>query len=253
MEKNNIVFENRVINFKDPKFDPKHEPFYIQDAHSWISDKIDTIYSCTQLFVPLEDRRKGIGSKLLQDYIKENIGDDKLYFVQAGFSKEEYTEEEYENSTIEEHDELFDRLDKFYIKNGFFNINYYIGAYENKVIYLYTNEAAVKLLEKIIEDFEDYKLLDIIIDNNFLSKFTISTKDGIITQETVCEKYDENRRLETTIINNHKTSKLSSYKYFKNNILFTNNIRIIINKNDNVINITRKNGNIINKKYYVII
>ena len=183
MEKNNIVFENRVINFKDPKFDPKHEPFYIQDAHSWISDKIDTIYSCTQLFVPLEDRRKGIGSKLLQDYIKENIGDDKLYFVQAGFSKDEYTEEEFENATAEERDELFDKLDKFYTKNGFFNINTLIGSYENSMMYLYANDAAIRLLEKIIS-YKDFKLVSTDIFDSDLEdgiNISIELKHAIYT------------------------------------------------------------------------
>lgn len=149
---------NVTINFKDKDFDVNHRLFWVQDVYAYGHEIFDEITYCDHLFVPKQHRRKGIASKWLQDYIKENIGNEKLYFVQAGFSKDEYTEEEFENVTAEERDELFDKLDKFYTKNGFFNINTLIGSYENSMIYLYANDAAIRLLEKIISD-KDFKLV----------------------------------------------------------------------------------------------
>ena len=163
---------NVTINFKDKDFDVNHTLFWVQDAYAYAHEIFDEITYCDQLFVPKQHRRKGIASKWFQDYIKENIGNEKLYFAQAGFSKDEYTEEEFENATAEERDELFDKLDKFYTKNGFFNINTLIGSYENSMMYLYANNAAVKLLEKIIS-FKDFKLVS---TNNI---FDSDLEDGI--------------------------------------------------------------------------
>lgn len=155
---NKPIMINKVINFKNKDFDVNHSLFWVQDAYAYAHEIFDEITYCDHLFVPKQHRRKGIASKRLQDYIKENIGNEKLYFIQAGFSKDEYTEEEFENATAEERDELFDKLDKFYTKNGFFNINTLIGSYENSMMYLYANDVAIRLLEKIIS-YKDFKLV----------------------------------------------------------------------------------------------
>lgn len=195
------VMTNNVINFKDKNFDLEHEAFWVQDVYGYIHDIFDEVTYCDQLYIPKEDRRKGIASKLLQDFIKENIDDNKLYFVQAGFSTLEYTEEEFENATEEERNELFYNLNKFYTKNGFFNINDFIGSYENKVMYLYTNEAAIKLVEKIIELNTIYDIH--ILDN---SRFTANTKQKII----VNNKYGD-IGLFKTIMKYNKNNELCEY------------------------------------------
>lgn len=252
------IMKNRVINFKDKNFDIKGELFWVKDMYEF-SDIFDEVRACTQIFVPKEDRRKGIGSKLLQDYIKENIGNDKLYFVQAGFSKEEYTEEEFENATIEERNELFNKLDKFYTKNGFFNINYFIGAYENTVMYLYTNEAAIKLLEQIISNAKTYNLHNIILDNNIMKTYTITKKDGTLIEETIYKKYDEDRT--AAYINNTNNIYGAIVNIVPDSkciidtteIQFTNNISILIEYLETLkyrFQIIKKIDNIINKKDY---
>lgn len=180
---NKPIMINKVINFKNKDFDVDHEAFWVQDAYAYAHEIFDEITYCDHLFVPKQDRRKGIASKRLQDYIKENIGNEKLYFIQAGFSKDEYTEEEFENATAEERDELFDKLDKFYTKNGFFNINTLIGSYENSMMYLYANDAAIRLLEKIIS-YKDFKLVSTDIFDSDLEdgiNISIELKHAIYT------------------------------------------------------------------------
>ena len=149
----NIVFENRVINLNH------HERDLL-----WISDLYEIecsigsdtkIVELVDIYVPEKDRRQGIATKLIQDFITTDIKDDVLYFAFAGASKSEYIEEEFKNLTEDDWNVLFSSLDNFYSENGFVCVNKYIGTYEHKSTYLYLNEVGFELLRKIADAYSN--------------------------------------------------------------------------------------------------
>lgn len=250
----------KVINFKDKDFDLKSEPFWVQDAYGWCDDIFDSISYCNAIFITKEFRNKGIGSELLQNYIKENIGDDKLFFIQAGFSKDEYTKEEFENATSEERNALFYKLDKFYTKNGFFNINDYIGDYENSQMYLYTNEAAIKLMKNIIKIGIPHKLFSLIakpvnIDDKDI--LTVRKKDGTYkTYTTFIKQFDDGSYKECVNTSRKEINEIAEVDYAKANryVKLNNGLAIKIIKsfeyNLIFIFIIKIKDNIIDRKDY---
>lgn len=253
----------KAINFKDENFDIEHQPFWVQDTYCIAHDIFDEVLYCEQLFVPKENRRKGVASKWLQDYIKENIGDDKLLFAQAGFSTKEYTLEEYKSATAEERETLFYNLDKFYTKNGFFNINDFIGNYEEHVMYLYINEAAVKLIEKIVELSKSHKRFSsstTSINTNDIDEILVRKKDGTQVKYKTYIKHDQNNEIYGEYIDasEDEIKEISEIDYFNsyNFIKLINGLAIKISHirefNLNYIFIIRLKDNIINCKKYAL-
>lgn len=158
--KNEIVFKNEVIKTNDiTAASLKAYPFWIQDIYDFIKNDHDSIIELTNIFIPEEERLKGKGSKLIQEYIKENIKEDKLYFVIAGASRIEYTEEQNYNMTRPQFDLILSILDNFYTKNCFVNINRITFTYEDNQVYLYLNQAGLKLVKDLMSTINQVSYL----------------------------------------------------------------------------------------------
>lgn len=176
------VFTNKEINLE------KENTCWIEDVASYLRDKTTVpVVECFQLFIPKEERRKGKASKLLQDYIKKNIGEDKLYFATAGASKEEYkTQKEFiELCNSGELDSLLKQLEEFYNKNGFLNVSKFIGGYEFKEMYLYMNDAAYKFLINILLYHYDCMCSYLLVDGKVYNITKWDIKENLLYDQTV--------------------------------------------------------------------
>lgn len=151
--KEEIIFENNIIKLKH--IDPSDHTleFWLTDIAGFCKSIVEEIVYCNNLYIPKDQRRKSLGSKMLQDFIKEKIREDKLYVIIAGMSTYDHSEDEIISFTETQWLNLFDTLDKFYNKNKFININEMLDIYEFKQVYIYMNKPGVKVLQKII----DYK------------------------------------------------------------------------------------------------
>lgn len=94
------------------------------------------IVEVLDIYVNKDNRRKGVGSLLLQDLI-DRCKHDSVILVSAGASSKEYEEEPSE----EELKKIVKDIIPFYAENGFVSINNDIGNYQFKEAMMYSNNA----------------------------------------------------------------------------------------------------------------
>ena len=92
---------------------------------------VNRIIFINSIFVSKNNRNNGLGSTVLKDLIKKYPG--SIIVTEAFASKEEYERQpnEYENEKIVKN------IGNFLTKNGFYDINDYVGKYEYKKVYIY--------------------------------------------------------------------------------------------------------------------
>lgn len=103
-----------------------------------------------EIYVKKTDRHKGIGSKL----IKKVVDDYKNYVILTtpGVSKMEYPIEPSYDSKID----IIESLSYFYNKNGFVDVNDYIGQYEFKRSYIYgESDIGKKVIKTIYGEYHE--------------------------------------------------------------------------------------------------
>lgn len=145
-----VIIEYQIITagaLKE-KADSKYVSFFLKDVWNHISatDNIPDILYITKIFTPYPKRNKGYGSNAIQDLIETHSG--KLTVLMAGALECEYAQE----PSKKQYAVLFAKLEKFYLKNNFININEWIGQYENHVCYAYNNEAYQTSLAHYIQE-----------------------------------------------------------------------------------------------------
>lgn len=94
-----------------------------------------------------ESRNNGLGTAVLNAFCEEN--NDKVIIVEAGALKDEYPEE----PVGEEYTEILNRLDEFFTKRGFSNVNKYSKTYEFKELYIYTETEHGKEVFDTIKEY----------------------------------------------------------------------------------------------------
>ena len=101
------------------------------------------ILEITELHVTDNIRNEGVGSNSLQKLI--NNYPDYLIIVKAIASPREYKAK----PSPTEYEKLFNKLEKFYNKNGFFDATFIFNTYSGDTVrtYMYNNEVAKKYVE----------------------------------------------------------------------------------------------------------
>lgn len=222
MEK--TVFDNEKIVFKEINID--NQAFWLQDLYGYGHDIFDRVIHCKNIYIPKRERRQGKATRLLQSYIEENVGDDNLYFIQAGVNTIEYTEKEFEEFKEDDFNELFGKLRNFLNKNGFVNINTFIGTYNFKEVYVYINEAAAKLFEVIATSYEN---------KTFITEF----EDDLLSKTLI---YEGTNKIDEALHDKRKQIDIFFDVEFVNNIHLGIDIPIA-DYYDYIFEVFRKDGN----------
>lgn len=110
--------------------------FLLQDLGHVLINKehFPEILYISEIFIEKHNRNKGYGSEILQKLIKEN--EDKLIIVSSCLLKREFKTQ----PTNETYDLILNKLNKFFTKNGFINVNKRFGQYEYREAFIYNNE-----------------------------------------------------------------------------------------------------------------
>lgn len=129
----------------------ERSPFYLKDLVECVGDffpdelksKSPIILDLKSIFVEKDYRNSNVGSSRIKELCEKH--DDKYIILISGVLEREYGEN-FDALTL---DKVLNKLDRFYIKNGFINVNDRIGMYEENVTYLYLNKTSRKLLEAL--------------------------------------------------------------------------------------------------------
>lgn len=109
---------------------------YILDTNSIVEPVIEI----TDFHVKKELRGKGYGTASLKEFCEKRP--DTLILVVSGVSCREYEAE----PTDDEAKAILERLDRFYKRVGFIDVNSEIGGYQYKRSYIYGNEPGKQFL-----------------------------------------------------------------------------------------------------------
>lgn len=149
------IKKNYVFNTSNYELDAEQTEDGRYTGPFWVNDLIglgykgERINEIDSIWVPLEERNKGLGSSLIQDYVK-NIPSNEFIIVLAGSNCLEYPEE----PCYEEIQKILVNLDRFYTQNNFIDVNDIIGSYETMRVYLYQNEKGLKFINDVNEKWE---------------------------------------------------------------------------------------------------
>lgn len=142
---NSIIGSIRYIT----KIDKSNMRFGYEDIEPFITGK-KFVY-VDKLFIAKEYRNYGYGTQLLNEFLRiftntENIDDEYIIIIESGLLIEEYLEEPND----ELYNKVLSKLDTFFTKRGFSNINNYTNSYEYKELYIYTeSDLGKSVVDKI--------------------------------------------------------------------------------------------------------
>ena len=116
-----------------------------------IDPSIKEFVHITSFRVHKDSRNRGLGHDWLKTFC--NAYDDKIIFVLSGAHADEYESEPSED----EYKSILNRLDRFYTKVGFINVNQDIGQYQYRESFIYRNKTSEKLLDSLFERRKNYE------------------------------------------------------------------------------------------------
>ena len=115
-----------------------------------IDPSIKEFVHITSFRVNKDSRNRGLGHDWLKTFC--DAYDDKIIFVLSGAHADEYESEPSED----EYKSILNRLDRFYTRVGFINVNQDIGQYQYKESFIYRNNTSEKLLDSLLERRKNY-------------------------------------------------------------------------------------------------
>lgn len=130
----NVNYEIKY-NFFKPSKEYKDVGFGIGDVLGVLNDnRLDfEVLEIVEFSIENNKRSLGHGSKILKSFCDSYS--DKLIYVKAGALESEYEEEPTEDEFLL----ILKRLDNFYRKLGFIDVNNRIGCYQYSNAYVYGN------------------------------------------------------------------------------------------------------------------
>ncbi len=115
------------------------------DAIKNVDPTIKEFLHITSFRVHKDFRNLGLGHDWLKTFCDAH--DDKVIFILSGAHKDEYESE----PSVDEYESILSRLDRFYKRVGFVNVNQDIGCYQYKESFIYRNKTSQKLLNSLFE------------------------------------------------------------------------------------------------------
>ena len=149
LTKDGIVVGEIAVQ-KVPRYLNENSLFMFRDIFYYLGTKEakalnmeqDYFYNISNLYVDELNRKKGIGSRLVHEAItglrsKDSNLSNVIIAVKSNVLQREFPKE----PTQEIYDVILDRNAKFYKRNGFVDVNSFIGQYQLGTVMIYDNPA----------------------------------------------------------------------------------------------------------------